>query len=78
MNDIKHTSNDLQYLKAIAPAYCGAENCVTQSAVTGKNIITANGTVPIEFAREIFRKLELYKEKDLKKWYQLFKNGIWV
>jgi putative intracellular protease/amidase len=77
LNDLKHTSNDLNYLKGIAPKYCGDKNYKNSLAVTDKNIITANGIAPIEFAREIFITIGLYNEDNIEKWFQLFKNGIW-
>jgi len=77
LNDLKHTSNDLNYLKGIAPEYCGAANYQHSLAVTDRNLITANGIAPIEFAREIFRTIGLYSDDRLEKWFQLFKNGIW-
>ena len=77
LNDLKHTSNDINYLKGIAAQYCGEDNYVNSPAVTDQNMITANGVAPIEFAREIFEKLELYNKTDIEKWFQLFKNGIW-
>lgn len=78
LNDLKHTSNDLNYLKGIAPKYCGDENYQNSLAVTDRNIITANGIAPIEFAREIFKTIGLYTDDNIEKWYQLFKNGIWI
>ena len=77
LDDIKHTSNDLNYLKGIAPAYKGADLYQNTLAITDSNIITANGIAPIEFAREVFRMVHLYNEENLEKWFQLFKNGIW-
>lgn len=77
LNDLKHTSNDLYYLKSVAPEYLGEKNYVNSLAVTDKNLITANGIAPIEFAREIFTKLKLRSDNDIEKWFQLFKNGIW-
>jgi len=77
LNDLKHTSNDLYYLKGVAPNYCGDENYQNSFAVTDRNVITANGIASIEFAREVFKKIGLFNEKDLEKWFQLFKNGIW-
>ncbi|MTI33019.1 type 1 glutamine amidotransferase family protein [Xanthovirga aplysinae] len=78
LDNISHTSNDINYLKAIAQNYKGENNYENTTAVTGENIITANGTAPLEFAREIFAKINLYSEKDIEKWFQLFKNGIWT
>ena len=78
LDEIKHTSNDLNYLKAVAPHYKGENNYQFDPAVTDKKIITARGISPIEFAREIFRKVNLYDENQIEKWFQLFKNGIWM
>ncbi|BAX81338.1 DJ-1/PfpI family protein [Labilibaculum antarcticum] len=77
LDDVKHTSNDLNYLKGVAPKYNGEKNYLSSLAVTDQNMITANGIAPIEFAKEIFKKMELYNDIDLEKWFQLFKNGIW-
>lgn len=78
LDDALHTSNDINYLKGIAPEYKGENHYQNTLAVTDKNIITANGIAPIEFAREVFRKVKLYDEETLEKWFQLFKNGIWT
>ncbi|MEL7005084.1 MAG: type 1 glutamine amidotransferase family protein [Bacteroidota bacterium] len=77
LDEVKHTSNDPDYLKSIASAYKGGNNYINTSAIADQNIITANGTAPIEFTREVFRKLNLYNESDIETWYQLFKNGAW-
>ena len=78
LDNIKHTSNSIDYLKYIAPEYKGENKYQSDLAVTDKNIITANGFSPIEFAREIFKKINLKSEEDIEKWFQLFKNGIWT
>ena len=77
LNNLKHTSNDLTYLKETAPQYTGESNYVNSLAVSDKNIITAKGIAPIEFAKEIFEKICLHEKGDIEKWFQLFKNGIW-
>jgi putative intracellular protease/amidase len=78
LDEVKHTSNALDYLKYIAPNYKGEKGYQSDFSVTGENIVTANGIAPIEFAREIFRKIKLNSEQDIEKWFQLFKNGIWT
>lgn len=78
LDSVKHTSNDLSYLRSVAPHYKGDSNYQFELAVTDKNIITAGGISSIEFAREVFRTVNLYDEKHLEQWYQLFKNGIWT
>nr|WP_321356989.1 type 1 glutamine amidotransferase family protein [uncultured Draconibacterium sp.] len=77
LNNLNHTSNDLGYLKAVVPEYNGEEKYQNKLAVADKNIITANGIAPIEFATEIFREIKLKSETEIEKWFQLFKNGIW-
>lgn len=77
LNHLKHTSNDLNYLKEMAPEYTGSEYYQNQFAVTDQNIITANGIAPIEFSKEIFKAIRLYDDDYTERWFQLFKNGIW-
>lgn len=77
LDNIRHTSNDLGYLKSVAPEYRGDKLYQDSLAVTDHNIITAKGIAPIEFACEIFKAIGLYQEDKIEKWFQLFKNGIW-
>lgn len=44
-------------------------------SVSDQGVITASGTAPLEFAREIFNELNLYKDEVLEAWYKLFKTG---
>jgi len=78
LDNVEHTSNALFYLQNFAKKYKGQDNYREKLAITDKNIITANGIGPIEFAREVFKNLQLYDEDTIEKWYQLFKNGIWA
>jgi putative intracellular protease/amidase len=78
LDDIRHTSNTLFYLKQQSGWYTGNEFYVDENAVTGNNIITAGGIYPVEFAREIFKLLQVYDDETIEKWYLLFSNGIWV
>lgn len=77
LDNIKHTSNDLGFLKMVAPDYTGEHLYQQEKAYSDNHIITANGTAPIEFAKEIFESISLYDSAGIEKWYQLFKNGIW-
>ena len=78
LDNIKHTSNAREYLLAMSPAYKGKNLYQEVLAVCDDHIITASGIAPIEFAREIFLKLALYEPPMIEKWFQLFKNGIWI
>nr|WP_319400912.1 type 1 glutamine amidotransferase family protein [uncultured Carboxylicivirga sp.] len=77
LDKVEHTSNDLYYLKAVAPQYKGDELYQNSLAVSDKNIITAKGIAPIEFATAIFKLIALKPDIEIEKWFQLFKNGIW-
>ena len=73
LDAIKHTSNSSDYLRSTN--YQGKEYYVNELAVSDAGIVTASGTAPLAFAREIFIALNLYAPKVLEAWYQLFKTG---
>lgn len=76
-NGKTHTSNDLSYVKEFVPDYRDESFYAQQPAVTGGNIITANGLSPVEFGLEIIKTLKLYDEADTEKWFQMCKHGIY-
>jgi transcriptional regulator GlxA family with amidase domain len=78
LDTINHTSNADFYLKKFSSAYKGAERYQQQPAVSDKNIITGGGVYPLEFAREIFAYLKLMDDAAIEKWFQLYKNGVWI
>ena len=73
LDDRRHTSNAAEYIKATG--YAGSHLYVDAPAVSDRNVITASSTAPVDFAREIFRALDLYDGKVLDAWYGLFKTG---
>lgn len=72
LDNRRHTSNDREYLAGTG--YQGGGHYCDVPAVTDKNVITASGLAPIDFAREIFRMLNLYSGATLEAWYALFKG----
>ncbi len=68
-----HTSNAKEYLEA--SGYRGGANYRQLPAVTDGNVITANSTGAVEFAREVFRVVGLYPSAVLDAWYGLHKTG---
>jgi hypothetical protein len=42
--------------------------------VTDKNVITATGLAPVDFAREIFNRLNLYSAASIEAWFAMFKH----
>lgn len=67
-----HTSNDLTALKMFCPGYHGERFYVNEPAVTDGNLITASGLAPVEFAYQVFRKLEVMNPATLGAWHGLF------
>lgn len=78
LNDVMHTSNDLNDLKQWAGSiYTGESKYIAKQAVRDKNIITANGTATMEFAKEILLALNIAEDKVLD-WYYFHKLGFYV
>jgi putative intracellular protease/amidase len=71
LDDRDHTSAVLQYLEA-QKGYAGAEHYQDRDAVLGGDLVTAGPTEPVAFAREIFRRLDIYRPDVLDAWYRLF------
>ncbi|AXK87402.1 glutamine amidotransferase [Nocardia farcinica] len=69
----KHTSNAPQFLAA--SGYAGADHYVEQPAVSDGVLVTATGTAPFEFAREVLRVLDVYEPHVLDAWYRLFAHN---
>ena len=52
LDKIKHSGNTLEFMKAQAPHYKGDNNFLEVQAVCDSNIITANGSATLEFAKK--------------------------
>ncbi|MDE6672534.1 MAG: glutamine amidotransferase [Ruminococcus sp.] len=79
LNDVMHTSNDINDLKQWAgTAYTGETKYICRQAVRDKNVITANGTAPLEFAKEILLALEVAGEDKILEWYNFHKLGLYT
>ncbi len=78
LNDIEHTSNDLNALKQwCGKKYTGEDKYLMKQAVCDKNIITANGTAALEFAKEMLIALDIAPEKIVLEWYNVHKLGYY-
>lgn len=78
LNNVNHTSNDLNDLKQWAgSAYTGEEKYIKKQAVSDKNIVTANGTAALEFAREVMLTLKIAEENKIIEWYNFHKLGCY-
>ena len=71
LNECRHTSNAPEVL-AMADGYDGSDRYCDELAVSDGDVITASGIAPVEFAREIFGRLNLYDPQVLDAWYKLY------
>lgn len=79
LNDVAHTCNDLNDLKQWAGRnYTGEAKFIAKQAVRGKNVITANGTAPMEFAKEILLALNAADKEKILDWYHFHKLGFYT
>jgi len=74
LNERKHTSNSLNYLKMICPNYKGEKYFFNQPVVIDNNIITATGLAPLEFTYETLKKINIMGENTIDAWYNLYKT----
>ncbi|MDH6342495.1 putative intracellular protease/amidase [Parabacteroides sp. PFB2-12] len=75
LNNVKHTSNGLDYLKQFAgEAYTGEAHYINEKAARDGKIVTAPGTAPIEFCREVLYALEADTPEAIEESY-LFLSG---
>lgn len=73
LDSVRHTSNSKDYL--LRSNYQGVKHYINELSVSDAGIVTASGTAPLEFSRDIFKELQLYKDEVLNAWYKLFKTG---
>lgn len=72
LDELPHTSNAKAFLEMTN--YKGGCHYQDRPAVTAGNLISASGVAPVDFAIEIFRKLDLYSDSTLKSWRKLYQN----
>lgn len=78
LNEIKHTSNEHNDIKAYAKDnYKNEKNYVLEQAITDGNIVTANGTAALEFAKEILELFKVYPQEQINQLYQYHKIGYY-
>lgn len=70
-----HTSNDLEFLQLVCPTYQGQAFYQTAPVVADHNLITANPTASLLWAKEILAELAVFSEETLAAWYNYFSTG---
>ena len=74
LDDRPHTSNAAEFLTQ-AIEYRGAEHYRDDRAVSDGTVITAGGVNPLEFAKLVFERLNVFPQPVVDAWYGLYKTG---
>ena len=75
LDERPHTSNGPGFLEMFCPSYRGTNHYVDEPAVSDGKLITAAGTAPLEWAREILDVLGVFTCEKLQAWYSYFLKG---
>ncbi len=77
LNNVRHTGNGPEQLKLWGGEnYTNPDGYVHAQAVSDKNIVTANGSATLEFARELLLQLENDTPERIEMYYQFNKHGF--
>ncbi|MED2761200.1 glutamine amidotransferase [Bacillus thuringiensis] len=71
LDSINHTSNSLEYMKMVCPTYKGENFYEVGPVASSRNLITASGVAPLEFAMEVLKKLDVFAPDTLHSWHKL-------
>ena len=74
LDEREHTSSAVEYL-SFSENYQGHAHYHQEPALTDGALITAGPAHPLDFARHIFAKLELYTPEKLDAWYGYYSTG---
>lgn len=76
LNNVRHTGNGPEQLRLWGGEnYTNPEGYVHAQAVSDRNIVTANGSATLEFARELLLLLENDTPERIEMYYQFNKQG---
>ncbi len=77
LNAVKHTGNGPDQLKLWGgDNYTNPDGYINAQAVSDKNIVTANGSATLEFAKELLLLLENDTPERIEMYYQFNKQGF--
>ena len=77
LNAVKHTGNGLEQLKLWGGSnYTNPNGYIHAQAVCDRNIVTANGSATLEFAKELLLLLENDTTERIDMYYQFNKQGF--
>ena len=77
LNNVKHTGNGIdQLIQWGGDNYTNASGYINKQAVADKNIVTANGSGYLEFARELLLLLKNDTPESVEMFYKFNKVGL--
>ncbi|MDE5900838.1 MAG: DJ-1/PfpI family protein [Muribaculaceae bacterium] len=77
LNTVRHTGNGLEQLRLWGgDNYTNPAGYVHAQAISDKNIVTANGSASLEFAKELLMLLENDTPERIGMYYQFYKKGF--
>lgn len=77
LNNVRHTGNGLEQLKLWGDGnYANPDDYIHAQAVSDRNIVTANGSASLEFAKEMLLLLENDTPERIEMYYQFNKQGF--
>ena len=77
LNSVKHTGNGLEQLRLWGgEKYTNPDGYVHAQAISDKNIVTANGSATLEFAKELLLLLENDTPERIEMYYQFNNQGF--
>lgn len=77
LNNVKHTGNGLEQLKLWGGEnYTNSDGYIHTQAVSHHNLVTANGSAALEFAKELLLLLENDIPERIEMYYQFNKQGF--
>ena len=77
LNNVRHTGNGLEQLQIWGGEnYVNADSYIHEQAVCDNNIVTANGSAALEFAKEMLSALKNDTEERIEMFYQFHKRGF--
>ena len=77
LNNVRHTGNGLEQLKLWGcENYTNPDGYIHSQAVSDRNIVTANGSGALEFAKELLLLLENDTPERIEMYYQFNKQGF--
>ncbi len=74
-DDIKHTSNSVEYLKMVCKNYRGEHLYEHKPAAVDENVITASEFGYFDFTYEVLKKINVMKSETLDAWNNLYKTN---